>query len=102
MITPGPWQKTVTKDGFIISARHEGGQLNRWIAELVFCMYNDHKDCISDANLISAAPDLMESLEKIVTTICANCGECNPPDDMTGCEDIIAAKQAIDKAKGNV
>jgi hypothetical protein len=58
-----------------------------------------HEESIANANLIAAAPDLLEALEGIITTM-PDLEEFENPDGYSMLPFVAAARSAIAKAKG--
>lgn len=91
--TPGPWvvKHDVViygRDSFTIIGSAGTGNLHR-------------PDEIANANLIAAAPDLLEALEGMLYryTGLVNCGDCGSWDPESEVE-VIDARKAIARAKG--
>lgn len=55
--TPGPWKTSITRDGKSLIIRSLSG-------ELICTVDNDQRDGDIDANLISAAPEMLDMLRK--------------------------------------
>ena len=80
MITPGPWKEVV--DRFEMTVKDAKGE--------VICSFNDHE---SNAQLIAAAPDLLEALQGAI--------QVWEGDGTTNIGDWLAnAQTAIAKATG--
>ena len=86
--TPGPWRVGVTSDAGEVDVIAEGG----WFVA-VACDSAGDGDTEANANLIAAAPDMLEALEKLVSRI----DETRGPTADTA---LAAARAAIKKARG--
>ena len=92
--TAGPWW--IEKTDAVDLPNHVGISSDKHglLAQVVWCMEEDERTpvCEANANLIAAAPELLEALEKIIDS-----GE------IPYCESdplVIKAKEVITKAKG--
>lgn len=62
--TPGPWYATLHESGsYRISQQPEGGTF--WIAETFSGLIGNEEE--ANANLIAAAPDLLEALQNLLS-----------------------------------
>lgn len=100
--TQGPWVAYFVQGEPITSAIQPGRHQDEWRIDPVTPSTNGMSiiasvhgpDMEANAKLISAAPELLVALQKILRHI---------PDDFGGCSlsaDIALAKKAINKAKG--
>lgn len=56
--TPGPWK---------VDFETEELQTNNLVLGLIYgCSHDDSPDCIANANLIAAAPDMYEALKEVL------------------------------------
>ena len=106
--TPGPWWLGVSEHGRHFRAVDAKGHGE--LATVVWLMDDDDlycapsPECEANARLIAAAPDLLEALIKVTTTLAWNAhGECRAIHDgpiMPSSQAIEVARAAIAKAKG--
>jgi hypothetical protein len=83
--TPGPWKHDATW-GIIKHGKNE------------ICAL--HSGNIANANLISAAPDLLSALERLLQISQDELDQSATHDGLVNCEALANARVAIAKAKG--
>lgn len=95
--TPGPWAITLdAMDTFVSSAD------GKTICEIAHSrdFSNPAKECVANARLIAAAPDLLDALDALTITILQNCCEDDYA-NMHGLKKYVErARAAIAKARG--
>jgi len=91
--TPGPWYRDPYAENDIVSGTPEDGAS---ICTMWEDGYKDEAQPRANANLITAAPDLLEALEDLVTLVDFIADEY----DLSRMSETKAARAAIAKAKG--
>lgn len=64
--TPGPWKVASTIEGDEYSLNVLGGRYNGLLAQSKLSVHFDSEEAEANAKLISAAPELLEALEKCI------------------------------------
>lgn len=109
--TPGPWQITrnqyseyCSTENCELAIKGNDGEMNLVVAGVVSDCIDEHK---ANANLIAAAPDLLQTLQTLVDRIdyyasLPDRGEVNIEDwaYTAGSDDMNAARAALAKALG--
>lgn len=95
--TPSPWEAKCAKDGCgDIGIVGDCGVVAECFHDIRKFGENAHSECLANARLIAAAPELLEALKSIVTSLSDNDDEGM----IEHSEQIIAARAAISKATG--
>lgn len=88
--TPGPWH--VSNDGKLVIRDDE------WFAPVATAGYNTNGEEIATANLIAAAPDLLNELQRLRDYVINICGVDDG--DCDSGHPLMSSKAAICKALG--
>lgn len=93
--TPGPWRVS-EKRGDLIDIRHGNNELGAMSLTLAHVVARQSwlKEAEENANLIAAAPEILEALQRCESVL------SNIPLEVCDVEDLLYARAAIKKALG--
>ncbi len=96
--TPGPWQRSGVRQP---SPEYRGHPVGPDGDPVVIVPYSDehHAECLANANLIAAAPDMLEALREVVAAM-PSMGGLGGLSAFNLCRAADLAKAAIAKAEG--
>lgn len=89
--TPGPWEMMMDGDEIKII---QADSLENGIGCRSYIAICEEVQCIEDSNLIAAAPELLDALQRCESVL------SNIPLEVCDVEDLLYARAAINKALG--